>query len=625
LKRYKVTGKDKTILIKKVAEKLNTEISRIAYKTIEESSDKVVLEVWIKEESSENLKTTLISKEKVIVNNSGDIKKSNSTIKEKQELENKNIKEKNDENIKENKIKLSITKEGVYLKINFGDVPFNEVINLISERSIEAPEVNKINQAYENRGENIKIAEYYEGLYVSSIIEIIISEDKMEAYMNFTEPKGLELPKLKDVLEKIREFKITYGIQEENIIQAIKEKKYNLDIVVAKGTKPVNGENASVKYHINSVARKNSLKPTLLDDGKVDFKNLDIIENVEEGAILAEKINATKGKNGFNVFGEEITAKDGRDINLSKGKNTYISDDGNKIISEISGMVSCRDKKISVLDTFVIDSVGISTGNIDFVGNVIVKGDIMPDYSVRATGNIEVKGNVEKAALYAEGDIVIRGSFFGKGSGKVEAQGDVILNFAESSTIQADGNIIANEALMNCKVYSQKKITVIDKKGVIVGGEIKAAEGIEAINLGSNRGIKTDIEVGNNPQIVEEQRKIELEIEDMIKKMQQIEKNIAVLSKLKTAGQLEPEKEDFLNQLISAKFITTKTISDLKIQIEDNTEKGNEVKNATVNVHAYCYPGIKIKIRKGTYFVKEELQNVKFYYEKADVKFTSLV
>jgi len=595
MKKYKVSGTDKNILLKKVAEKLNVKVSRIAHSVIEENDKKVVLEVWIKEDEEIN---------KIVP--------TKNTNKE-------------EENFIENKINLNVSSEGVYIVINKGNIDFNEVINFIAEKDIEAPYMEKISEAYENRGKEIKIAEYYEGLYIPSKIEIDISEDKMQAYVKLTEPKGMNLPKIEEIKEKLKEAGVVYGIKEDLILKALKSKKFNTDIIAAEGKIPIDGENAKIKYYIKSVERKNSLKPMMLENGKVDFKNLDIIENVEKGAILAEKLPPKKGEEGVNVCGGKISPKEGKDIVLVKGKNTSLTEDGKKIVSDIPGMVSYKEKKINVLNTLVVDSVGISTGNIDFVGNVIVKGDIMPDYKVKATGNVEVKGNVEKAEIMSEGDVIIRGSFFGKGTGKIIALGDVILNFAEAVNIESEGNVIANEAIMNSKVFCEKKITVIDRKGVIIGGEIKAAEGIEAINIGSHHAVKTDIEVGSNPKILEELKKMEEDIEETEKKMQQIEKNITLLTKLKSSGQLGDDKKVLFEQLIKAKFSMTKHINDLKEKLEEGNEKSKEVKNSTVSIHGICYPGIKIKIRKGTYFVKENIENVKFYYENGDVKFTSLV
>ncbi len=587
MKKYRVAGTNKEILLQKVAEKLKVSPERIAHKELGIQNKKVVLEVWIK------------SEEELVETQSNYI---------------------------EDNIELEVNKEGVFLFIKKGEIDFNEVINFIAEKDIEAPEMEKISEAYENRGEKVKIAEYYEGMYIPAEIKITVSPNKMEAYLLLTEPKGMNLPKPEEIMKKIEEAGIKYGVRKELILKSLKSKRFNQELVVAEGKAPVDGENAKIQYNIKSIEKKSFLKPMMLDNGKVDFKNLEIIENVEAEQVLAEKLPPSPGVDGINVYGDVIKAKVGKDVQLFKGKNTYINEEGTELIAKIDGMVSCKEKKIDVLKTFVVENVGISTGNIDFVGNVVVKGDIMPDYTVKATGNIEVKGNAEKAQIICEGDVVVRGSCFGKVAGKIQAHGDVILNFAEAVSIETDGNVIANEAIMNSKVFCGKKVTVIDRKGVIIGGEIKAAEGIEAINIGSHHAVKTEIEVGSNPKILEKLKQMEEDLEESSKKMEQVEKNVTLLQKMKkNLKELPPEKKLLLNQMISAKFTMTRHINELETMIDDYTLRSKEIKGAIVAIHGVCYPGIKIKIRKGTYFAKENIENVRFYYEDGDVKFTSLV
>ncbi len=50
MKKYRVAGSNKEILLKKVAEKLNVSPERIAHKELGIQDKKIVLEVWVKEE-----------------------------------------------------------------------------------------------------------------------------------------------------------------------------------------------------------------------------------------------------------------------------------------------------------------------------------------------------------------------------------------------------------------------------------------------------------------------------------------------------------------------------------------------------------------------------------------------
>lgn len=587
MKKYRVTGKELENLIDKVAEKLKIEKSMVGYKVVSQEEGKVVVDVW------------------------------------KKDTENNDKREMSVDEL----LKIDVEESGVFLTVSkVANIDFNTIINFIAEKDIEAPDMEKINEAYEHRGTKFKIAEYYEGLYKESEIDVMISDDKQKAYIFITEPKGMNLPGVEKIISELNSNGVSYGIDENLIIKALQMKRYGEKLHVAEGKMPQKGEDAYVDYKIKSIKRKSILKPTVLENGKVDFKNLDLIENVKAGDLLAEKIAPQKGIDGIDVLGNSIVAKDGKDIFFSGGKNTRIDESGIKIYAEKDGMIKFAEKKINVVNVYETDRVDIHTGNVCFIGGVLVKNDVEPGYNIEAEGNIEVKGNVEKSNLTSTGDILVRGSVFGKETGTLTATNDVIINFAEATIIQAGENVIANEAIMNSKVYAGKKIKVIDRKGFIIGGELKAAEGIEAINIGSHLAIKTDLEVGIDPKVIEEFNKAEAELKEIAAKKDQIEKNILLLQKLKASlrENMPQDKQDLFAKLVSAKFTMEKTKKELEQKVEDFRIKTKDIKNATVDIHGICYPGVKIKIRKGTYFVKEEIQNVRFYYEAGEVKFTAL-
>lgn len=606
MKKYRVIGRNRDTLLKKTAEKLNVDVSLIGYEVkseeLKEDGSKVItLDVWIKE-NKEILEEIKIEKE---------IKEVKKVEKKKKEIG--------------DIVQITIEKNGVYLQIE-ENVNFNTLIDFIMEKEIKDPVFESVNEAVNNIGKKVKIAEYYEGIYEDSKIEIEVSEDKMRGYVIITKPRGNNFPDISKVTAAAEEAGIKNGINQDIIREILDEKKFGERILFSEGEYPIDGKDGYIDYKIKTAENKEKLKPSSEEGGKVDFKNLDIVENVEAGQILAIKVMPEKGKNGIDIFGNEIAAKDGIEFEIEEGKNTELSGDGMQLTALIDGMVSMVGKRVDVLNVFMVEDVGISTGNVNFSGSVVVKKDIQADYSIKAEGNVIVNGNVEKAFITADGDITVKGACFGKGEGIIKSKNDVLMNFIESTKVEAEGNIIVNEGIMNCEVTAGKKILVVDRKGTIVGGELKAAEGVEAINIGSSRSVKTEIEVGVNPQILEDMKKLEIDIDENKKKMEQVEKNLNFLIDMKRNynGELPEDKEDMLNKMSVAKFSMAKKIKEDEMMIEEMRKTAGNVKNAVVAVHNICYAGVKVKIRKGSYTVKEPLINVKFYYDNGEVKITSL-
>lgn len=76
-----------------------------------------------------------------------------------------------------------------------------------------------------------------------------------------------------------------------------------------------------------------------------------------------------------------------------------------------------------------------STGNIDYPGNVTVRGNVKGGFSIIAKGDIVVEGVVEDALIQAGGQIIVKRGIHGMTKGILRAQGNVICKFIENATI----------------------------------------------------------------------------------------------------------------------------------------------------------------------------------------------
>ncbi len=75
---------------------------------------------------------------------------------------------------------------------------------------------------------------------------------------------------------------------------------------MAKGISPIDGKDGYIKYYFDL---EKKLIPKILEDGTVDYRELDIINNVNKGDLLAEAIPPKEGQEGYRVTGESIPYK----------------------------------------------------------------------------------------------------------------------------------------------------------------------------------------------------------------------------------------------------------------------------------------------------------------------------
>ncbi|BDU51551.1 DUF342 domain-containing protein [Haliovirga abyssi] len=508
------------------------------------------------------------------------------------------------------KIKLNKMDEGVFVIVT-EKISMDELISFIAENDVENPDVEKISYAFEHIGEEVKIAEYYGEISLKSHFEITVSTNKMEAYLIVGYSQGGKIPDYSDIIDELQNMGIIKGIKEKAIKDLIEIENFNSKIKIAEGKFPIDGKNSYTKY-LKGLKKNKTKRPTIDIDGKADFKNINFLETVLKGEVLAKKISATKGVDGYDIFGNVLKAKDGKDIKLKKGKNTIITEDGMQIIANVDGMPIIRDNKIEVENVLMVEEVGVETGNIDFNGSVVVRGDVKSEYIIKATGEIQVLGNVENAILQSNGEIVIKGNCFGKEDSLISAEGDIFLNFAENIEIKTKKDLIINEGLINCKVYAEGKVVAITKSGSIIGGETRGEAGIEVLNAGSKTGAQTELKILGKSKVVE---RIKEKLKDIDWEIKVIEKNIISLQYIKkNVPQLYgDEKEELFMKLIKNKMGLLNDKKVLEIRYNVYKEKMEREEFPKIIVRNRCYFGVKITLKERNFEVNEDIERIKFF------------
>ncbi len=92
------------------------------------------------------------------------------------------------------------------------------------------------------------------------------------------------------------------------------------------------------------------------------------------------------------------------------------------------------NNKFWVEDELKIDGdVNYSTGNINYISNVVISGNVLSGFNVKSSKNITIKGFVEDGAIItAEGDIEIHNGIIGENT-VVKAGKYIIADYVHTS------------------------------------------------------------------------------------------------------------------------------------------------------------------------------------------------
>lgn len=417
------------------------------------------------------------------------------------------------------------------------------------------------------------------------------TKDKLEAIIVPQQDVSVDQINLEKLHIEMQGQGVVFGL-----LPALEENQAG-DIVAARGTSAQNGEDAKVVLRVKPA----TFHPpeAQLDKERVDFKELHNIVNVKEGTVLAEKIPPTSGVVGKDVFGGEIAPKPGKDRNLKGGGGVAVSGEGDKLTAEKDGKFVVIDRKPTVMtDHVVMGNVDFSVGNIVFGGkSLVIHGEVLPGFSVKCRGNIEIQNGINNAEVIAGGNLVVKKNIVGE-EAVIKARGDIVADFIENGPgIECDGSLNVKNYIYQSRVTVGKDLHV-HGDGAVVGGSYVVGGSMYVKHLGSDAGINTEVYVGLDLNVKNKKDKCEEEHALWSGRLNDVIKGISTFEKQKKEGALSPEMAEKLKKFTTVMPKLMEKVDTLQETSQQLQEELDQMVNEGVYVANTIYPGALIKIGK---------------------------
>jgi uncharacterized protein (DUF342 family) len=205
-----------------------------------------------------------------------------------------------------------------------------------------------------------------------------------------------------DILYRmLSEIGVVHGIDEQAIEQAVHCLEETF-FTIASATPAVPGRDGSLALLVDY---STGLTPPKVDwSGMVNFRDIQLIPEVEEGSVIARTKKPVQGKSGMTVTGKEIPVRPAVEVVVQSGKGIHEKD--GSYFAFITGKLSVEQRGsryfLDVSKQLIHQGpVDLASGNIRFHGDIAVKGDVQEMMKVEAAGDIEVAGQVSSASLIA--------------------------------------------------------------------------------------------------------------------------------------------------------------------------------------------------------------------------------
>lgn len=318
------------------------------------------------------------------------------------------------------------------------------------------------------------------------IVDIIVTDDKLQAYIKIGKkmkyrPMLLPAPgyeedilvgveRLEDlsadpvteeeVFQCLAKAQITFGLKKEAVKKAIAAP--GRKVLIAEGKPPVESTDGYIEYIFKEKDQESENSDQFYD--KVDHFSYNKLRSVKKGEILAVKHPPQPGKAGRNIYGEEVAVAPPEDPEWKIGEGVKVVN--NQAIATRSGRPTVKDGWLTVLPVFCVEKdLDLSVGNIDFHGDVNVKGNVHDNFRIKATGTVRVGGSATQALIEADNSVEVKNNII---SCRVTAGGNAIY-YQEAcfylnrlQTILAEHKkaveVLKDNAMLENKEYSDREI-----------------------------------------------------------------------------------------------------------------------------------------------------------------------
>lgn len=409
-------------------------------------------------------------------------------------------------------------------------------------------------------------------------MKVKITPDKLRAHLIVESTDELKNIQVDDLVRFINSKGVIYGIK-INEIQNLVENPQEGEFLIAEGNPPIDGEDGYISFEF-------------------DVSKRTLVRNVKAGEKIATIYPPTSGVDGIGVNGEVLKAKSGKSPNVFLGQNVAFSDSDKSVIVATSdgNLVINEDETIEVTPVIKIDgNIDVSFGEVNFVGTIIVSGDIKSGSKVKVGKNLEVYGNIEDAEVEVKGNALIGGGFIGYGKGRLYVHGDASLRYITNQSLIVDGNLTIKREAVNANIVCGGKI--IAKDAVIIGGTIMCKGEVEAKSIGGAEYSRTVIIIGRRDKQIEKLKRVTAEIKRLESYLEGIKSEIYALARLKIDwGELPEDQEKQLQNLIKWRDEIPKRLYQLNAMRNNLLDEMKKSGKAKLIVHGTIYKNTCIEI-----------------------------
>ncbi|KGX88612.1 DUF342 domain-containing protein [Pontibacillus marinus] len=454
----------------------------------------------------------------------------------------------------------------------------------------------------------------------SDFFDVDLSKDKMTASLHLKQEYHLELSfDVQDLKDELYQYQIQSGWDEGSlalIASGLPEEGF--PVVVARGELPQKGKDGEVHY-----VKELSTSLQRDDQEQINFRDVMRIPTVHEGDKLLEIKKPQQGTPGLNVCGEVVQPSPGKPVKLRAGTNVKWSAEDQSMYADINGQISLGEQVIHIYPEYeVTGDIDMSVGNLDFVGTIVIRGNVPSGYTIKAKGDVKVYGLVEGASIIADGSVHISEGVAATHKGGIYAGLDVRAGYLNQANVEAGRDILIENSIVHSQCVAREHIYC--QNGNVIGGALSAGLTIEAKDIGNRMNTPTELYFGVNKKVYEKEKALESRKEsltDSLQKLELIGKKLR--QKQQQSGTLSGQERVTLLRQRNSYQQSEQELKEIEATLTDLKQAYTELNETYLSVNGTLYTNTDVTFGKYKRKMNQTHKNVKVYYDNGEITVVS--
>lgn len=446
-------------------------------------------------------------------------------------------------------------------------------------------------------------------------LRVVVSADKSAAELIV--PPGINRQMITPELceSVLRDSGVEVTAQVRAAVKQVIASEQAAKAVVARATPPKHGIDGYVEW-INEpdesstpgakpAAAPVAPAPPSADPQKTSYYEHSAFVMVKPGQVVGRLHPPTPGEDGRDVTGKTLPAKPGKEFRL-KFDESLACDAAGKLVAQEEGVLVRDPNNAGVRRVLEIPSyVDFSTGNIDFHGDVLVGKGVRDLFTIKATGNVDVKGLIEAATILADGDLFARGGFAGRERGTARC-GGVHAKYLDNVQGEVLRDLNVEREIINCDLVVHGNLEA--PHGAIIGGRMAVTGKIHVGMLGSGAAVATEIIVGSVPRLEPLYQRLQNFVQQLqTKREAAIEEQTQLnrmLGKTRPTAQDKERQTELIFEIANFEMLLTKA----RPTLENLEKRINDQRTVDVTIERKLHPGVIVVIGRDQYHISTDMR-----------------